>query len=260
MTVSIHRNRSCIRGHSKYKRSRLIHRIPVEPEQEGGTKELISENQTPKNSRVSWNQKKYALRTLWLLYIFIPFPWRKQQKASKVFPSQNKVYSVSAPATSLPVNSAGNSSIDDSKLLTMTVSMHRNRSCIQGHSKYKRSRLIHRIPVEPEQEGGTKELISENQTPKNSRVSWNQKKYALRTLWLLYIFIPFPWRKQQKASKVFPSQNKVSPCRDLTTGLLPMHIYTLCVLIPTVLKRRRPRCAMLFDGLYQPCTEKRRRH
>ena len=102
--------------------------------------------------------------TLWLLYTFIPFPWRKQQKASKVFPSQNKVYSVSAPATSLPVNSAGNSSIDDSKLLTMTVSMHRNRSCIQGHSKYKRSRLIHRIPVEPEQERGTKELISDSES------------------------------------------------------------------------------------------------
>ena len=81
-----------------------------------------------------------------------------------MFPSQNKVYSVSAPATSLPVNSAGNSSIDDSKLLTMTVSMHRNRSCIQGHSKYKRSRLIHRIPVEPEQEGGTKELISDSES------------------------------------------------------------------------------------------------
>ena len=46
----------------------------------------------------------------------------------------------------------------------MTVSMHRNRSCIRGHSKYKRSRLIHRIPVEPEQEGGTKELISDSES------------------------------------------------------------------------------------------------
>ena len=52
-----------------------------------------------------------------------------------------------------------------------------------------------------------------------------------------------------------------SKAHDLTTVLLPMHMYTLCVLIvPAVLKRRRPRDVMLFDGLYQSCTEKRRCH